>query len=105
MHKPTYTLTLHRTYFQNGFFNLGVDVERFVSDIDGPVTLVVGPNAQRIHGKINRRANRNGTPRIFGGAALRDWFQANFKVLERVEVAVLAPAELRISAPAKPKSL
>lgn len=93
---PTYDLTLHKTYYEKGFFNLGVDVERFVTKDEGPVSLLLGRQRQQIGGRVTRTANQNGTPRVFGGAELRDWFFANFNMLDQVQVVVLSPAELQI---------
>ena len=76
---PIFSLTLHRTYYNQGFFNITVDFDRFVRSQEGPVVLRLGLRGQEIQGVINRRANRNGTPRIIGGAKLRDWFQNNFE--------------------------
>lgn len=47
-------------------------------------------------GSVTRAANLNGTPRVFGGAELRDWFCANFEMYDQVKVLVLSPSELQI---------
>ena len=82
---PTMNLTLHRTYYMKGFFNVRVDFDRYVRSDDGPVKLVCGDHIQ-VAGRVTRTANLNGTARIFGGAALRDWFQMNFEQGETVKV-------------------
>lgn len=38
---PVYKLTLHKTYYDKGFFNLGVDVDRFVRADSGPVSILL----------------------------------------------------------------
>jgi len=81
-----FSLTLHRTYYNQGFFNITVDFDRFVRPQEGPVVLRLGLRGPEIQGVINRRANRNGTPRIIGGAKLRDWFQNNFESMGIVTV-------------------
>ena len=48
--------------------------------------LRLGLRGPEIQGLINRHANGNGTPRISGGAKLRDWFQNNFEPMEIVSV-------------------
>jgi hypothetical protein len=40
---------------------------------------------------IDRRANRNGTPRIIGRAKLRDWFQKNYEPMATVPVDLSSP--------------
>ncbi|AUR38439.1 hypothetical protein PhaeoP18_04223 (plasmid) [Phaeobacter piscinae] len=98
MTHPTYELTLHKTYYEKGFFNLGVEIERFVAKDESPVSLFLGTQGQQIGGRVTRTANLNGTPRVFGGAKLRDWFFANFNMLDQVRVSVLSPTELQILA-------
>ena len=83
---PIFNLTLHRTYYNQGFFNVTVDFDRFVRPQEGPVVLRLGLRGLEIQGLINRRANRNGTPRIIGRTRLRDWFQKNFEPMEIVAV-------------------
>jgi hypothetical protein len=83
---PIFSLTLHRTYFNQGFFNVTVDFDRFVRSQEGPVILRLGLGGPEIEGTINRRANRNGTPRIMGGTKLRDWLQKNYEPLEKVPI-------------------
>jgi len=94
MMAPVYTLTLHPSYYEKGFFNLGVDVERFVRGDDGPITLLLGDARRQLDGRVSRKANTNGTPRIHGGTALRDWFFGNFSLGDTVAVHVEAPDRL-----------
>lgn len=93
---PIFTLTLQRTYYNKGFFNVRVDYDQYVRTDDGPVTLELGPQGQVIEGRIDRHANQNGTARIFGGSALRDWFQANFQVMASVDVDLASLDRIRL---------
>ena len=81
-----FSLTLHPTYYNQGFFNVTVDYDQFIKPQEGPVLLRLGLRGPEIQGRINRKANRNGTPRIIGGANLRDWFQKNFEPMRIVTV-------------------
>ena len=96
---PVYKLTLRQSYYDKGFFNLGVDVEQFVRPDSGPVRLRLGESEEEIEGRVNREANQNGTPRIFGGVKLRDWFQEQFKLKDVVDVSVTGPDELWLKRP------
>ena len=96
---PIYKLTLYKSYYDKGFFNLGVDVERFVRPDSGPCTLRLGESKAEVRGRVDREANQNGTPRIFGGAELRDWFQGHFKLEDVVDVFVTDPDELWLKRP------
>lgn len=88
---PIFSLTLHRTYYNQGFFNVTVDFDRFVRPQEGPIVLRLGLRGPETQGIVDRRANRNGTPRIIGGAKLRDWFQKNYKLMEIVAVDLSSP--------------
>lgn len=93
---PVYDLTLHKTYYEKGFFNLGVSVDKFVRPQSGEVKLILGTSKLVLNGKVDREANRNGTPRIHGGIELRDWFFKNYKLKDQVKVTVISPTELQI---------
>ena len=83
---PIFELTLQPTYYKKGFFNVTTDFDRFVRSEEGPVRLKLGMNGQEIQGTIDRKANQNGTARIYGRSMLRDWFQRNFKPMDVVAV-------------------
>jgi hypothetical protein len=86
MHMPIFYLTLQPTYYKKGFFNVTVDYDRFVKADEGQIELRLGASGRTVYATVNRKENRNGTARIHGGAALRDWFQEHFKPMETVAV-------------------
>jgi hypothetical protein len=75
---PTFALTLQRTYYKMGFFNVGVTYDRHVRRTEGPVRIRLGHDGPEIEGRVDRHANQNGTARVMGGVQLKRWFQANF---------------------------
>lgn len=81
-----FPLTLQQTYFNQGFFNVGVSHDEFVRKTDGPVRLRLGNGGEEIGAKVSRNVNRNGTARVLGGAPLRNWFQTNFKPMDALYV-------------------
>ena len=89
---PVFYLRLEKTYYDRGFFNVTRVFAHHVGS-EGTVTLVLPDNSQ-IEGRIDRNANRNGTPRIFGSAALRDWFQSNYAQGDKVPVRFETPRQL-----------
>ncbi len=99
MAPPVYPLTLHKTYYNNGFFNLGVEVDRHVRPDNGLCVILLGDTRAQMAGRIDRTANPNNTPRVFGGAKLRDWFRRTFAELDRVDVVIEGPAVLRLRKP------
>jgi hypothetical protein len=70
----TFSFTLQPSYYRTGFFNVGVSAQKFLGADGETIELFLGNGVQPILGSINRRANMNGTPRVMGGAGLRDWF-------------------------------
>jgi len=83
---PTFALTLQRTYYKMGFFNVGVTYDRHVRRTEGPVRIRLGHDGPEIEGRVDRQANQNGTARVMGGASLKRWFQANFEPMDIVAV-------------------
>src|SRR5687768_16392908 len=55
---PIFKLKIHKTYYEQGFFNVLVDFDRFVRISEGEVELVLGASNHAITGKINRTANQ-----------------------------------------------
>lgn len=96
-HKPNLELVLHKTYFNQGFFNIPVEYDRFFgADLD-KIDIYCGAEGQRIVGYINRSANLNQTPRIMGGADLKNWFQNQYRVNDRIRIDVLAPNSIKLT--------
>lgn len=92
----SFIFTLQPTYYRTGFFNVGV-ADQGPIGVDGEtIDIFLGADAKPISGTINRRANRNGTPRILGGAALRDWFQQIATPHRLMTVEVYSPTEIRL---------
>lgn len=83
---PIYRLRLEKTYYSNGYFNVSVDFDRFVRQTEGKIELVIGSSRQKVDGKLSRSANKNGTPRISGGAKLKKWFQDHHQIGDIVNV-------------------
>ena len=89
--RPVFHLELHQTYYDQGFFNVIREFDRYVRPDDGSVVLVLGQNGREIGARVDRRAQSNGTARILGRAALRDWFQEEYEVGDIVPVRFDAP--------------
>ncbi len=96
MPRPIYELTLHKTYYRKGFFNLGVSVDRYIQPNDAPITIYLGDSGKKLIGRSDRKANQNGTPRIHLGVDLVDWFLKNFEELDVINVVILSPNELNL---------
>jgi len=91
MKYPKYKLILHKTYYEKGFFNLGVNVDTYIQSQNGLIHILLGESKREISGRLNRDANLNSTPRIYGGNKLKYWIQNNFNLKDLVLVYILAP--------------
>jgi hypothetical protein len=93
----SFQLRLEKTYWSKGFFNVGVDHQRFVTMREGPLDIFLGDSPQPIvGGRVSRSANRNGTPRIYGNKALQVFFQQHWRIADTVEVEFLSSTAVRV---------
>jgi hypothetical protein len=67
---PSFRLKLANTYWKKGFFN--------------------------VVGRVTRSANQNATPRIAGNKAMAEFFQAQFKPGDSVQIEFLSPTAIRV---------
>lgn len=92
-----FSFVLQPTYYRTGFFNVGISSQKFLGADGETIELFLGKSVSPVLGTINRRANLNGTPRIMGGTALRDWFNSNASVSAIIYVEVLSPTAIRLN--------
>jgi len=85
-----FQLVLEKTYYNQGFFNVKIDHDRYIRKTEGPITVQLGTDGRELICTVNRTANMNNTARILGRSKLRDWFYANFKPMETVWVEVVS---------------
>ncbi len=93
----TFRFTLQPTYRRTGFFNVGVSSQKYLGADGAVIELFLGSAQKPVLGTINRSANANGTPRIMGGTALRDWFSVNGRELDSIAVQVISPTSIRLA--------
>ena len=92
---PIFQLTLEKTYYTYGYFNVTRSHDQMVRKKEGPFILL--PNGgQELLGYVHRTANRNRTARVRGNAALRDWFQEHYHLGDTVPVAFESETLLRL---------
>jgi hypothetical protein len=93
---PKFPVTLGTAYYELGFCcNVGVEHNARIGS-DGEELTVTLPNDEVIECKINRTANPNGTPRIYGGKVWREYVQANHGLGDVLEFEIISPHRLRI---------
>lgn len=90
--------TMQPTYWRTGFFNVGMANSPSFGADGQTIEIFRGEDeAEPILGTINRTANSNGTPRIFGGKVLREWIQKHVPEMSRVRVEVFSPISIRLT--------
>lgn len=93
----SFAFTLQPTYFRSGFFNIGVSSQGYLGADGETIELFLSGESRPVLGTINRRANTNATPRVMGGTALRDWFQANASAGDSIGIEVSSPTSIRLT--------
>ncbi|WP_412554132.1 GIY-YIG nuclease family protein [Shimia sp. MIT1388] len=88
---------LRKTYYEQGFFNVGVNFEQLIGGDGEQIEIFLGTSDNVLKGRINRSVNSNNTPRIMGGVGLRDWFHRNFEIDMLVSVSVQGKTAIRLS--------
>jgi hypothetical protein len=93
----SFYIILRDTYHNRGFFNVPTRYSGCFGANEEEIEISLeNKSSQIIVGKIDRKDNRTGTPRIKGSTQLRDWIQENFKLQEVMKVEVLTPTSIRL---------
>jgi hypothetical protein len=87
---------LQRSYSEKGFFNVPVAHTKSLGEDGQSIDVFCGAAESPVIALLNRRSNSNGTPRIMGGSALRNWFQASCEIGYTIQVDVLSPVTIRL---------
>mgnify|MGYP003700573939 CR=1 FL=1 len=86
--ESSFTVKIGSTYYKQGFFNVPVDYSGLFGSDGALVSISASGSTQPMNARINRRVNKNNTPRIMGGTVLRDWMQDNIGLGNTLEVEV-----------------
>jgi hypothetical protein len=92
----SFVVVLQPTYFNTGFFNVPARHAHSFGGDGEEIEIYCGLSSKPITGSINRRANANGSPRIMGGAGLRDCFQQHAEERQRLTIEVYSRNSIRI---------
>ncbi len=93
----SFTITLHRTYFDRGFFNVPASHAGSFAGDGQEIEIFLGGSSDTLPAFVNRTANANGSPRIMGGIGLRDWFQSATPVMQQAAITIYSPTSIRIN--------
>ena len=92
----TIEVTMGETYWKKGFFNAGIQSSELFGADGQLIEMFLASGAVPILGTINRTANINNSPRIFGGRALKEWVQEHISPGATMWVEVLSPTSARL---------
>lgn len=94
----SFEVRLGKTYYGSGFINTGTSVSNEIGSHGEPMLIRLGAESHPgVESHIDRKANRNGSPRIYGGARVARWFQENFRLNDVVVGTVLTPNQILLS--------
>ncbi len=93
---PLFRVELHKAYFTQGFFNVSVDYERYFGANGETIDIGIEGDEKKIAGIINRTANKNGTPRIMGGARLKRYLATHYRQGDILTIRILAKNRIEI---------
>lgn len=92
-----YHFNMAPTYWKRGFFNVPVSSSNEFSHDGDNLTIVNSDGTVMLTAIINRTANKSQSPRIMGGAGLRDFFQENYKIDDVVSFRMLSKNTLQLN--------
>jgi ribonuclease VapC len=93
---PLMNIDLNATCYRQGFFNVRVEYDRHFAPHGEAIEIHLGDLRAPIIGKINRTAQQNGTARVMGHGALRDYFQSHFSPGDQLTVLIESPRRIRV---------
>ena len=93
---PVMPLKLEESYYEKGFFNVKVEYDQYVRQDNGYIALALRGNPNPVRGRVDRKANQNGTARVYGNKPLRDWFREQYSPLDTVSVHFDTPYQLTL---------
>ena len=79
-------LTLWRSFYESGCFTVPLYFDECVRPDDGTMTLALGRDNREIEAYVNRSETQHGNARIICGAPLREWFQENYRIEQKIHV-------------------
>lgn len=100
-----FTVTLGPTYYFKGFINVPTDQSGELGPQGAPLILFLGrDNPITVETKIDRKANLNGSPRLYGGKKLARWLQKYFHESDTLHATIVNENEIVLEPPQKIKA-
>ena len=106
--KPTnekdlpFTIKLGKSYYFKGFINVPSKLSDQLGKHDDTLVFFLGRhNPATVITKIDRKANTNGSPRLYGGQKVALWFQKHFQEGDKVKATIVSANEIVLEEPEK----
>lgn len=90
-----FQITLGQTYFNLGFFNIGVAASHFIAQ-NGENLILILKNQGELNITINRNANNNASVRLYGGNQLMLFIKDNFIQNDIMQFQIINPNLIEI---------
>ncbi len=95
---PTFDVTLGKTYYHQGFFNVPIKFSGLFPEHGTQITIYCGDSRTLIRATVDRRANQsNQAPRIYGRASLANWFRLYKQLDETAKIRVVSTNEIELA--------
>lgn len=95
-----FTVQLGKTYYFKGFINVPAKLSTQLGKHDDTLVFFLGrENSTTVTTKIDRKANLNGSPRLYGGQKVARWFQNHFQEGDKVKATIVSANEIILEAP------
>lgn len=94
---PVFEVTLGKTYYHNGFFNVPVKFSGLFPEHGTEISIYCGDSRTLIRATVDRKANQaNHTPRIYGRGSLANWFGLYKRLDEIATIRVVSANEIEL---------
>jgi hypothetical protein len=94
---PVFEVTLGKTYYHNGFFNVPVKFSELFHGHGTEISIYCGDSRTLIRATVDRKANQaNHTPRIYGRASLVNWFHLYKRLDDTATIRVVSTNEIEL---------
>lgn len=94
---PVFEVTLGKTYYHNGFFNVPVKFSGLFPEHGTEISIYCGDSRTLIRATVDRKANQaNHTPRIYGRGSLANWFGLYKRLDDAATIRVVSTNEIEL---------
>lgn len=95
---PVFEVTLGKTYYHNGFFNVPLKFSGLFPEHGTEISMYCGDSRTLIRATVDRKANQaNNTPRVYGRTSLANWFGLYKRLDDTATIRVVSANEIELA--------